>query len=262
MKRNKRPEDGAGEAFESLLAVIRRLRAPDGCPWDRIQTLQSLKTYCVEEAYEVVQAIEDGDRTELCEELGDLLMQVVFQADIAADEGAFDVADVCRKAASKLTDRHPHVFGEAKVRDVEEVVGRWEEYKRKEGKGVLAGVPRHLPALMMALRMSEKVSRVGFDWPEEKGVLDKLDEEVAELKAAVESGDDHAVEEEMGDLLFTVANIARIRDLNPEEALRKMMDRFKRRFEHVEAGLAEKGEAVSDTPLPTLDALWEEAKRL
>lgn len=260
MKKTDRPGSTAGEAFEALVAIIQKLRAPDGCPWDRIQTLQSLKTYCIEEAYEVVQAIEDGDRAELCEELGDLLMQVVFQADIAADEGEFDVADVCDRAVRKLTDRHPHVFGDGKAKDAEEVLDRWEKYKRREGRGVLSGVPSHLPALMMALRVSEKVSRVGFDWPDIQGVMDKIDEEVAELKAAVEIGDEHGIEEELGDLLFTLANLARLKELNPEESLRKMMERFKRRFEFVEARCDEAGNDVSGTPLPALDVLWEQAK--
>jgi len=256
-----RTATGAGEAFEALLDIIRRLRAPDGCPWDRVQTLQSLKTYCIEEAYEVVQAIEDGDREELREELGDLLMQVVFQADLAADEGAFDIAGVCNGAVKKLIDRHPHVFGDKKAKDAAEVLDRWEKYKRREGRGVLSGVPRHLPALMMALRMSEKVSHVGFDWPDETGAIEKLDEEILELKEALAGKDDKAVEEELGDVLFTVANVARMRGVNPEEALRRMMERFKRRFEYVEAELAKKGEGVKGTPLPTLETLWEDAKR-
>jgi len=260
VKHNRGSDTDNQDAFNALVEVMRRLRAPDGCPWDRVQTLETLKTYCIEEAYEVVQAIEDGDRDELCEELGDLMMQIVFQSGITEDEGGFDISDVCRGAADKLVSRHPHVFGDHKAKDADEVLSRWETYKRKEGKGVLAGVPGQLPALLMALRVSQKVGRVGFDWPDESGAIDKMDEEVAELKEALRSGDDRAVEEEIGDVLFTVANLARIKGLDPEESLRKMLARFKDRFEHIEARLAESGEEVSGTPLPTLDALWEEAK--
>lgn len=251
---------GTGGAFEALVEVMRRLRAPDGCPWDREQTYQTLRTYVIEEAYEVVQAIEDGDTASLREELGDLLMQVVFLAGLAEDQGLFNVADVCRASAEKLISRHPHVFGDHKARDANEVLSRWEGYKRAEGKGVLDGVPRRLPALLMALRVSEKASRVGFDWPDLSGVLAKLDEEVAELKEALVSGDQDAIEEEVGDALFVVANIARLKGLDPEAALRRMIERFRARFAHVEAALSRQGRDVSGTPLPALDALWEEAK--
>lgn len=255
-----RPHRGTGEAFEALVEVLRRLRAPDGCPWDREQTLQTLRTYVIEEAYEVVQAIEDGDLDALREELGDLLMQVVFQAGLTEDQGHFDVGDVCRAAAKKLVARHPHVFGEHKAKDAAEVLSRWEGYKRAEGKGVLDGVPRALPALLMALRVSEKASRVGFDWPDLSGVLAKLDEEVRELKQALDSGEADAIEEEVGDVLFAVANVARLKGLDPEAALRRMLERFRARFSYIEAALSREGRDVSGTPLKTLDALWEEAK--
>ncbi len=249
-----------GDAFEALVEVMRRLRAPDGCPWDREQTLETLRTYVIEEAYEVVQAIEDRDMAALREELGDLLMQVVFQAGLAEDKGHFDIREVCRAAVRKLIARHPHVFGDEKARDASEVLQRWEGYKRAEGKGVLDGVPRHLPALLMALRVSEKAARVGFDWPDLSGVVAKLDEEVAELKSALASDDAEAIEEEVGDVLFAVANVARMKGLDPEMALRRMIERFRRRFAHIEAALAREGREVAQTPLPTLDALWEEAK--
>jgi len=251
----------AGESFEQLVEVIRRLRAPDGCPWDREQTLQSLKTYVVEEAYEVVQAVEKGDTEEHREELGDLMMQVVFQARIAEEEGRFSIADVASQQAEKLKSRHPHVFGDVKVKDSGEVLVRWEAQKLKEGRGVLSGLPASLPALMMALRMSEKVGHVGFDWPDTASVMSKLDEEVAELKVALAEGDMAAVEQELGDVLFTVANVARKAKINPEEALRKMLARFKARFDHIEARLTDEGKSVADTPMPALDVLWEEAKR-
>jgi MazG family protein len=251
-----------GEAFEALVAVIARLRAPDGCPWDRAQTLQTLKTYAIEEAYEVVEAIDHGDPHTHCEELGDLLLQVVLQARVAEEQGSFDVAAVCDAETEKLIRRHPHVLGDDRgAEDADEVQDRWEGYKRREGKGVLSGVPRTLPALLMALRMSEKVRSVGFDWPDLNGALDKMDEEVGELKAAIRAGDKAAVESEVGDVLFTVANLARIHKIDPEEALRGMLARFRRRFEYIERTLASRGEAVAGQPLKTLDALWEEAKR-
>lgn len=249
-----------GRSFEALVEVMRRLRAPDGCPWDREQTFESLRTYVIEEAYEVVQAIEDGQMASLREELGDLLMQVVFLAGLAEDRGLFDVGDVCRASVEKLVARHPHVFGGLKARDAAEVLSRWEGYKRAEGKGLLDGVPRHLPALLAALRVSEKASRVGFDWPDLSGVVAKVDEEVAELKEALDSGDLDAIEEEVGDVLFAVANIARLKGLDPETALRRMIERFRERFSHVEAALAREGRDVAGTPLPSLEALWEQAK--
>jgi MazG family protein len=250
-----------GEAFASLVEVLRRLRAPDGCPWDREQTLGTLKTYLIEESYEVVQAIDDGDVAELKEELGDVLMQVVFQARILQEEGRGDIAEVCRAAAAKLIRRHPHVFGDARVADSREVLRKWEGAKRQEGKGLLSGVPSSLPALLMALRVSDKVDRVGFDWPDPAGVMDKLDSEVRELKDAVASGDRAAIESEIGDVLFTVANVSRKLGIDPEEALRRMIHRFRARFAHVEARLAAEGREVEGTPMPTLDALWEEAKK-
>jgi MazG family protein len=259
---NDERRDEIGRAFVELVEVMRRLRAPDGCPWDRAQTLQTLKTYLIEEAYEVLDAIDSGKPMELKEELGDLLLQVLFQSQIENEAGAFDIADVCQSTVKKLVSRHPHVFGgEQRANDADEVLQRWEGYKRKEGRGVLAGVPNTLPALLMALRVSQKVRSVGFDWPDVQGAIDKLDEEVAELKAAIASGDVNAIRSEIGDVLFTVANLARIQSIDPEDALRSMLARFKARFQHIERRLAEQGQQVAGTPLETLDALWEEAKR-
>ena len=251
----------AGDEFETLLGLMRRLRAPDGCPWDRAQTPETLKTYVVEEAYEVVEAIERGDPELLLEELGDLLLQVVFLAQLAEEAGRFDMADVCKAIVSKLLRRHPHVFGDQKANSPDEAYSRWHARKREEGKGTLSGVPNSLPALLMALRMSEKAHAVGFDWPDIAGALAKLDEEVAELKRAVASLDRDQVEAELGDVLFTVVNLARLHRIDPEAALRRMLARFRRRFEHLEARLNSQGLDVKDQPLSTLDALWEEAKR-
>lgn len=249
-----------GEAFQAVVDVMHRLRAPDGCPWDRVQTPEALKTYLVEEAYEVIEAIDQKDPAKLREELGDLLLQVVFLSEIAAEEGRFDIAEVCTELHEKLVRRHPHVFGEHKASDPEEALGRWEARKRKEGRGVLAGVPASLPALLMALRVSEKVRSVGFDWPDASGAVAKLDEEVAELKAAIAAGDRARIEAELGDVLFTVANLARIHRIDPEDSLRNMLARFRRRFEYIEARLAAEGKPVAGQTLATLDALWEAAK--
>lgn len=255
--------DRTGPAFEALVEVMRRLRAPDGCPWDRAQTLQTLKTYVIEEAYEVIEAIDEGRPASLREELGDLLLQVIFQARIMEEEGRFDIADVCDAAVQKLVSRHPHVFGdESRASSATEVLSRWEGYKRREGRGLLDGVPGSLPALLMALRISDKVRNVGFDLPDTQGAVDKMDEEVREFKEALASGEMDRIEEEMGDLLFAVANIARRFRLNPEESLRRMLLRFRRRFQHIEAELGAQGRALEGQSLQTLDALWEEAKAL
>jgi len=251
-----------GERLLDLVAVMDRLRSPGGCPWDAEQTHHSLVEYLVEEAYETVEAIETSDDSALREELGDLLLQVVFHARIAEEHAEpWSIDDVAAGIIDKLVSRHPHVFGdEARAQDADEVLTRWEGHKRREGRGVLAGVPATLPALLMALRVSQKVRSVGFDWPDMQGAIDKLDEEVAELKAAIASGDAEAVRSEIGDVLFTVANLARIQSIDPEDALRGMLARFKARFQYIERRLAEQGQQVAGTPLATLDALWEEAK--
>ncbi len=255
--------DRTGPAFEAMVEVMRRLRAPDGCPWDRAQTLKTLKTYVIEEAYEVLEAIDDGQPASLREELGDLLLQVVFQARVMEEAGEFNIADVCDAAVAKLVSRHPHVFGdEEKATSAADVLSRWEVYKRREGRGLLDGVPQSLPALLMALRISDKVRNVGFDWPDTQGAVDKLDEEVAEFKEAIASEDLARIEDEMGDLLFSVANLARNFRLNPEESLRRMLLRFRSRFQHIESELVAQGKTLDGQSLQTLDALWEDAKVL
>ncbi|HOE83330.1 MAG TPA: nucleoside triphosphate pyrophosphohydrolase [Myxococcota bacterium] len=252
-----------GEAFEAVVEVMNRLRAPDGCPWDKQQTLKTLKTYVIEEAYEVIEAIDSGRPEALREELGDLLLQIVFQAKIMEEQGAFDIADVCNALVTKLVSRHPHVFGqESKAENAAEVLNRWEGFKRKEGRGLLDGVPGSLPALLMALRISDKARNVGFDWPDNQGAVDKLDEEIAELKEAIAEGDEEGIEDEIGDVLFSIANISRNYGLNPEEALRRMLVRFKKRFSHIEKTLASQGKSLGDQPLKALDDLWNQAKEL
>jgi MazG family protein len=256
------------EAIERLLAIMARLRGPDGCPWDREQTLSSLRPYVLEETYEVLEAIDSGDPREHCEELGDLLLQVVFQAQLAQEAGSFTFADVAESISSKLVSRHPHVFGTADVKDAEGVLKQWAALKRKEkeakgrGKSVLEGVPREMPALARAERLSEKASRVGFDWPDARGARAKVDEELAELDASIASGDREAIEHELGDVLFAVANLARKLALAPEEALRGAIGRFIQRFEHVERELERAGVPHGQATLEHMDDLWNEAKAL
>src|SRR5512132_3313204 len=237
----------ATDALERLLGIMERLRGPDGCPWDREQTLRTLRPYVLEETYEVLEAIDSGDAREHCEELGDLLLQIVFQAQLAKEESKFDFADVAEAISSKLVSRHPHVFGDAKVKDAEGVLRQWAALKREEkkakggGQSVLEGVPREMPALARADRLTEKASRVGFDWPDAQGARAKLDEELRELDQAIAGGDRLEIEHELGDALFSLANLARKLSIAPEEALRGAVRRFIERFEHIERRLEQAG---------------------
>jgi MazG family protein len=255
------------ESIERLLAIMARLRGPGGCPWDREQTLETLRPYVLEETYEVLEAMESGDAREHCEELGDLLLQIVFQAQLTSEAGAFDFADVADAISKKLVSRHPHVFGDAQVADAEAVMKQWVELKRKEkaakggGKSVLEGVPRELPALARADRLTEKASRVGFDWPDATGARLKIDEEVAELDAAIAGGDRKEIEHELGDVLFAVANLARKLGFPPEEALRRSVGRFIDRFHYIEEQLESRGIAQGQASLEEMDRLWDAAKK-
>lgn len=260
-------QDGATVA--RLVGLMRRLLAPDGCPWDREQSFETLRKYTLEEACEVIDAIDSGDRKALREELGDLLLQVVFQAELARREGSFAIDDVVAGIVDKLVHRHPHVFGHLSAADADEVLRNWEKLKAKEKgqRGLLAGVPRSMPALTRAQRIGEKVSRVGFDWADARGSRAKVTEEVAELDAAVAAGDKRAIEEEMGDVLFALVNLSRHLQLDAEGALRGTIDKFTRRFAHVEGrvreehgGWGEAGGGEQHLPLEVLDRYWEEAK--
>jgi tetrapyrrole methylase family protein/MazG family protein/ATP diphosphatase len=259
-----------GVTLARLVGVMRRLLAADGCPWDREQTLESLRKYVLEEACEVIDAIDKKDRAGLREELGDLLLQVVFQAELARREGAFGIDDVVAGIVDKLVTRHPHVFGHLDVKTADEVLQNWEKQKaiEKKGRGILGGVPRSLPALTRAQRIGEKVSRVGFDWDDKAGSRAKIAEEIAELDAAIASGDAGAVEDEMGDVLFALVNLSRHMNLDAEGALRRTIDKFSRRFAHVEKRVAEVHGGWGDPstgdanlPLEVLDGYWNEAKR-
>ena len=256
-----------------------RLRGPDGCPWDREQTLATLRPYVLEETYEVLEAIEEGDAEAHREELGDLLLQIVFQARIAEEEGRFDFAGVADAISEKLLSRHPHVFGPGArsadaqpapdapgVSDADGVLRQWAALKKKEneakgrGKSVLEGVPRELPALARAERLTEKASRVGFDWPDAAGARAKVAEEIGELDEAIAAGDRAHIEDELGDVLFAVANLARKLGIPPEEALRGTLGRFIARFQYIEAALERQEVAHGTATLAEMDQLWEEAK--
>ncbi len=255
----------AGDHFQRFVELIARLRAPGGCPWDREQTHRSLKPMTIEEAYEVLAAIDGGDDGELAGELGDLLLQVVFHAQIATDEGRFTIDAVIERVHDKMVRRHPHVFADDTAATPGEVLRNWEALKQQEraqrgevrSESMLDSVLKNLPAVMEALQMTTKVARVGFDWPDAEAVLAKVDEELAELKAA--RGGREA-EEEIGDLLFAIVNLARHLDVDPESALKAANRKFRRRFAHVEARLRESGRQPADATLPEMDALWEEAK--
>jgi len=256
---------GPGASFEHLVELIARLRGPGGCPWDREQTHQSLKPMTLEEAYEVVEAI-DGSDDQLAGELGDLLLQVVFHSQIAREGSRFDVGDVIEHVSRKMIRRHPHVFGDESASSSQEVLRSWEEIKRGErGAGadesMLESVSRSHPAVMEAFQMSTKVSRVGFDWPGVEGALAKLGEEVGELEAALSKTDpDGNVEEEVGDLLFAAVNVARLAGVDPESALKVANRKFRRRFAHVEARLRERDSGPGDSNLDEMEELWADAK--
>lgn len=251
-------------SFDELVRLMTRLRGPDGCPWDRKQTLPDLKPFVVEEAYEVVDAIDQDDRDALREELGDMLLEAVFVAEITREEGSFDIYDSITAIHDKLVRRHPHVFGDVVAGDAEEVLVNWEKLKQEErkaeNKSLLSGVPRSLPALLKASRLTEKASRVGFDWRRTEDVLEKLDEELAEFREAVSSGDAARMQDELGDILFTIANVARKADLNPEEALQSTNRKFTSRFAWMEQHVRERGQNLDQLSLEEMDRLWDEAK--
>jgi nucleoside triphosphate diphosphatase len=241
-----------------------RLRGPDGCPWDRKQTLATLKPFIVEESYEVVEAIDQNDRAALAEELGDFLLQAVFVAEITREEGWFDIGDAITAIYNKLVKRHPHVFGDVEAKDAEQVLVNWEKLKNEErkaeNKSVLAGVPQSLPALLKASRLTEKAARVGFDWRRADDVFAKIDEEIDELREAIEGKNPQNIHDEIGDLLFSIANIARKLGVSPEEALQSANRKFMRRFESMERSVRSEGRNLDQLTLEQMDALWDEAK--
>jgi len=265
----------SSQAIERLLEIMTRLRAPDGCAWDREQTPATLKPQMLEECYEVIEAIDSGSAEHLAEELGDLLLHIVFQAQIAREGGHFAFADVANGIADKLIRRHPHIFGDAKVADAAGVVAQWHHLKKAEKperESALDGVPRALPALMRAEALQKKARNVGFDWPDVGGSLEKVKEEVAEVTAEIESDLTFAqaneakftpapeTSEELGDLLFSIVNLTRHLKLDAEELLTGANDKFARRFRAVEAHIAAQGKAMTDCTLEELDAAWDQVK--
>jgi MazG family protein len=255
------PKLSAGAAFGRLVEIMQRLRAPGGCPWDREQSFDTIKPYLLEETYEVLDAIDARDWDGLAEELGDLLLQPVFFAQMAAEEGRFDIADSLHAINEKLIRRHPHVFAEGDARTADDVKRKWDEIKAGEKvrpKGLLTPVSRSTPALVEAQQIASKAAGAGFDWDNVEQVFEKLDEEVAELRDANTATE---VEGEIGDLLFVIVNIARFMKVDPEQALRKTNAKFRKRFAHVEEGLAAQGKSPRDATIVEMETLWQDAKR-
>ena len=253
-----------GATLPQLMSIMRRLLAPDGCPWDREQTLQTLRPFVIEEAHEVVDAIDQNDMLNLREELGDLLLQIVFQSALAEDKlgGAFGIDDVIAGICDKMTRRHPHVFGDETAADSSAVLARWEQLKAQEkvGRGVLDGVPRSMPALLRASRVGEKAGQIGLDWPDVRGPREKLDEELAELDEAIELGDRAAIESELGDVLFSAVSVGRKLGIDPEAALRRTVDTFSARTAQIESTLREQQLDARTLAPAQLDELWRAAK--
>jgi tetrapyrrole methylase family protein/MazG family protein len=268
-----------GEWFEKLVAVQARLRAPNGCPWDREQTHQTLRTYLIEEAYEVLEALESGNDEKFAEEMGDLLLQIVFHSQIASEEGRFTVAEVIREIHDKMVRRHPHVFGETCAKDSAEVLRNWEQIKAEERRSnagrvaskagaelaadssLLDGVSRGLPATLEGFQLTRKAARIGFDWEDVGGVIEKMEEETEELRNALKTKDERKIEEELGDLLFAAVNLARFLKLDPEIALKKANAKFSGRFRAMEKMARETGREFKDLPRDEMEALWNVSKK-
>ncbi len=251
--------------LSDLVALMARLRSPDGCPWDRKQTPESLKPFLIEECYEVIDALDEGSPDKIREELGDLLFQIIFHARIAEERGQFTINDVIADNIEKMTRRHPHVFGDARLSTDREVLANWEEIKKsekgyEERKSVLEGVPRHLPSLLRAHSLQERAARVGFDWSRIDEALPKLDEEIAEFKESLESKNAAGIEEELGDIFFMLVNISRFLGVNPEDALRKTISKFIQRFRYIEEHAADAGKSLNEMTLDEMEQLWQESK--
>jgi len=258
--------------FEELIRIVKLLRSPDGCPWDREQTSETLKPHLIEEAHEVLEAIDSDDPADLCEELGDLLFQVLFHSEIASEKGDFDIHDVCSRITQKMVRRHPHVFGDENFSTSDELLKNWERLKsgekRKAGKtidrqaSILEGIPPTLPALHVARLISAKAAGAGFDWPDLQGIEAKLNEEVEELNEAVFEGASDKIQEEIGDILFTAVNIARSQGIDPESALTRANRKFKRRFQALERHFRESNQSMNDASLEELESVWVEIKNI
>ncbi len=258
----------AGKALQRLMSIMTTLRGPDGCPWDIEQTPETLKPFLLEECYETLEAIDNGQPDQVCEELGDLLLQIVFQTSIYEERSDFSMADVITGIADKLERRHPHVFGDSECLTPADVSEQWETIKKREKKSqntietALGSIPPGLPALMHAKKVSERASRAGFAWPEINGALAKVREEMAELEDALKGDNQQSIENELGDLLFASANLGRYLNIDAEQALRKTITRFIFRFGHVESSMEKSGRSLKDASLAEMENLWREAKSL
>jgi MazG family protein len=259
----------AGDKFQRLVSIMAKLRGPGGCPWDREQTFDSIKPYTLEETYEVLQAIDDRDWDGLAEELGDFLLQAVFYAQMATEQNLFRIEDALDAINQKLVRRHPHVFGEESAQSADDVKQIWGRVKESEKQakggarqgGLLGGIPRALPALVEAQQIASKAAGVGFDWETPEQVLDKLHEELAEFAEARRAARPEQLEDELGDMLFVLVNLARFVKVDPEQALRRTNDKFRRRWSHIEARLSERGKKPEESTIDEMEALWQEAKR-
>lgn len=258
-------EESSVEGFQGLLKIMKALRGPGGCPWDKEQNMGTIKPYVIEEAYEVIEAIESGDINDIREELGDLLLQVVFLSQMAEEAGQFNMEDVIRGISDKLVRRHPHVFGNETKETAAEVLKSWEaikvgERKKRPSSSVLEGVPLQMPALLRAHRITEKASRVGFDWKTIEEVFEKLEEELKEFEEAIREKDRGKMEDELGDVIFALVNVGRFLEVNPEEALKKTISRFVSRFMYIEEGLRKRDVDIREAALDMMEELWVEAK--
>ncbi len=252
--------------FPDLVALMVKLRGPDGCPWDLKQTPESLKPFLVEECYEVIDALDEGSPEKVKEELGDLLFQIIFHARIAEEQHQFTISDVIAGIYEKMVRRHPHVFGDTRVNSDKDVLANWEEIKKKERghterRSILEGVPRRLPSLLRAHSLQERAARVGFDWSRIDEALPKLDEEIAEFKMSLRKEDSAGIEEELGDIFFMLVNISRFLGVNPEEALRKTISKFIHRFRYIEEHALDAGKSLSAMTLDEMEQLWQESKK-
>ena len=255
-----------GEKFEKLMEVMAKLRGPNGCPWDKEQTHNSITMGFIEELYEFIEAVEDNDIETMKEELGDLCLHIVFQVQIAKENGEFEMAEVLDSIIEKLIRRHPHVFADVKVKDSEEVIVNWDDIKKREKdkqhrKSVVDGIPRHLPALSKAKKVQQKARKVGFDWDKVEDVVLKIEEELDELREAMLEKNQNHIEEELGDLLFSIVNLSRFLDVEPELALHNTVKKFMNRFRAIESALEEKGKTIHEATFEEMDALWDEVKK-
>jgi MazG family protein len=260
--------ENAGEKFQKLVSIMARLRAPGGCPWDREQTFDSIKPYTLEETYEVLQAIDNRDWAELTEELGDFMLQAVFYAQMASEENLFRIDDALDAINAKLVRRHPHVFGEESAQSPDDVMTIWgrvkeseQQKKAKPREGLLDGVPRAMPALVEAQQIASKAAGVGFDWENPEQVLEKLNEELAEFAEARRNASHEQLEDELGDMLFVIVNLARFVKVDPEQALRRTNAKFRKRWGHIESKLRERGKKPEESTIQEMEGLWQEAKR-